>query len=83
MVSGTNGTVGSDGSGDDDVTDGTGRQLVHFIARWEHESLHGTGGFSPTEPESDLVISYRIKRIAELAYDSGGLLHDTDIRTIR
>jgi hypothetical protein len=29
MVSGTDGTVGSDGSGDDDVTDSTGRQLVH------------------------------------------------------
>jgi hypothetical protein len=24
-------------------------------------SLHGTGGFSPTETESDLVISYRIR----------------------
>jgi hypothetical protein len=46
-------------------------------------SSHGTGGFSPTEPESDLMISYRIKKIAELAYDSGGLLHGTDIRTIR
>jgi hypothetical protein len=33
MVSRSNGTVGSDGSGDDDVTDSTGRQLVHFIAR--------------------------------------------------
>ena len=27
MVSGSNGTVGSDGGGDDDVTDGTGYQL--------------------------------------------------------
>jgi hypothetical protein len=46
-------------------------------------SLHSTGGFSPTETEGDLVISYRIKRIAELAYDGGGLLHGTDIGTIR
>ena len=28
MVSGTNGSVGSDGSGDDDVTNSTGRQLT-------------------------------------------------------
>jgi hypothetical protein len=46
-------------------------------------SLHGTGSFSPTEPESDLAISCRFKRIAELAYDSGGLLHSSDIGTIR
>jgi hypothetical protein len=81
VVSRSNGTVGSDGGGDDDVTDGTGYQLLghHLVPM----SLHGTGGFSPTETESDLRISYRIKRIAELAYDSGGLLHGTDIGTIR
>ena len=28
MVSGADGTVGSDGSGDDDVPDGTGYQLL-------------------------------------------------------
>jgi hypothetical protein len=61
MVSGTDGSVGSDRGGDDDVTDSTGRQLVHLNESKEVGSLHGTGGFSPTETESDLSISYRIR----------------------
>jgi hypothetical protein len=33
MVSRSNGTVGSDGGGDDDVTDGTGYQLLgHYTS---------------------------------------------------
>jgi hypothetical protein len=56
---------------------------LSIIEMQEHGSLHGTGGFSPTETEGDLNISCRAKRIEELAYDSGGLLHGTDIGTIR
>ena len=57
MVSRSNGTVGGDGGGDDDVTDGTGRQLVHLIESKKVRSLHGTGSFSPTETEGDLSVS--------------------------
>lgn len=61
MVSRADGTVGSDGGGDDDVTDSTRRQLVQLNGSKEVRSLHGTGSFSPTETESDLLISYRIR----------------------
>ena len=55
VVSRANGTVECDGSGDDNVTDGTDGQLLFCcLATSECASLHGTGRFSPTETERDL-----------------------------
>ena len=59
MVSRSDGTVESDSSGDDNVTDGAGRQLTTGIM---NSNLHGTGGFSPTETKGDLIISYILSK---------------------
>jgi hypothetical protein len=53
VISGTDGTVERNCSGDDEITNGTEQSASHDTCNNRY-SLHGTGSLSPTETKRDL-----------------------------